>query len=90
MPKKKDSMEERLRGLGAKLDDILAHAERTKDYATKINLEELKRQKDEVERKLVALKKPAREAISEIQAGLNTAWKDVRKSVGRAKAKFKK
>jgi hypothetical protein len=91
MPKKKpDSMEERLRGLGAKLDDLLTQARKTKDYAAKINLEELLRQKAEVERKLTGLKGPAREAINEIQAGLNTAWKDVRDSLSRAKSKFKK
>jgi hypothetical protein len=91
MPKKKSvSMEERLRGLGAKLDDLLAHAQKTKDYATKINLEELKRQKGQVERKLMELRGPAREAVTEIRAGLNTAWRDVRKSLSRAKGKFKK
>lgn len=88
--KKPDSMEERLRGLGAKLDDLLVHAQKTKDYAAKINLEELVRQKSEVERKLQDLKGPAREALNEIKSGFETAIKDVRSSLNRAKSKFKK
>jgi hypothetical protein len=92
MPKKTkpNSLEEKLRRLGAKLDDLLTQAKRTKDYAAKINLSEVMRQKAEVERKLKDLKGPAQDAWKEIEAGFESAWKEIRGAAGRAKEKFKK
>lgn len=91
MPKKKpESMEERLRILGARLDDIVEHAQKTKDYAAKINLEEVRRQKYEIEKKLKDLRGPAKAAWQEVEKGLNTAWKDVRTALDKARKKFDK
>jgi len=83
-------MEERLRALGARLDDLMAKARETKDYASKINIEEIKRQKDDIEKRLKELRGPAQEAWTEVRAGLNAAWDDVRGALEKAKAKFKK
>jgi hypothetical protein len=89
MPKKNpDSMEERLRTVGARLDDLLANARKTKDYASKINLQEIQRQKDEVEKKLKGLRGPARAALAEVQKGIDAAWKDVAAALSRARKKF--
>lgn len=91
MPKKKpDSMEVRLRALGARLDDILEHARKTKDYASKINLEEIQRQRTEIEKKLKDMRGPAKAAWVEVEKGLNTAWKDVRTALDKARKKFDK
>jgi hypothetical protein len=92
MPKKakNDSMEERLGRLGARLDELIRGAEKTGDYAKKINMEEILRQKSEVEKKLKALRVPARQAWNDIQDGFRTAWDDVRGAFSRAKDKFKK
>ena len=83
-------MEERLRGLGARLDDLMETARKTKDYAAKINIDEIKRQKNEVERRLKEMRGPAREAWMEVRGGLDAAWKDVRGALNKAKAKFNK
>jgi hypothetical protein len=83
-------MEERLRALGARLDDLMESARKTKNYAAKINIDEIKRQKDEVERKLKELRGPAREAWVEVREGLSAAWNDVSGALNKAKAKFKK
>jgi len=92
MPKKarSDSMEERLRKLGARLDELIRRAEKTGDYAKKINMAEVLRQKAEVEKKLKELRLPARQAWKEIQDGFQTAWDDVRGAFSRAKGKFEK
>jgi hypothetical protein len=83
-------MEAKLRALGARLDDLIEQARRTGEYAKKINVEELLRQKAEVERKLKELRGPAREAWREIEAGLEEAWSQIRGAAARAKDKFKK
>jgi hypothetical protein len=87
---KPSSMEEQLRKLGAKLDDLIDHARKTSEFAKKINVEELLRQKAEVEKKMKDLKGPAREAWKEIETGLQGAWKQIRGAADRAKDKFKK
>lgn len=87
---KSNSMEEKLRKLGARLDDLIEHARRTQEFAKKINVEELIRQKAEVERKIKDLKGPAREAWKEIEAGFEGAWREIRGAAGRVKDKFKK
>lgn len=83
-------MEEKLRRLGARLDELLVRAEQTRDYAAKINVNELRRQKDSVEKELKALRFPARRAWNDIQAGLEEAWEEVKKAFSRAKDEFKK
>ena len=83
-------MEQKLRTLGARLDELIDQARRTREYAKKINVEELVRQKGEVERKLRELQGPAREAWKEIEAGIEGAWRHIRGAAGRAKNKFKR
>jgi hypothetical protein len=87
---KSNSMEERLGRLGARLDELMRRAEKTGDYAKKINTAEILRQKAEVEKKLKELRLPARRAWKEIQDGFSTAWDEVRGAFTRAKGKFGK
>lgn len=90
MPKKSNTMEQKLRRLGARLDDLLSHARKTKDYVSKINLEELLRQKSEVEAKLKELKGTGEAALREMEEGMDKAWREIGIALVRAKDKFKK
>jgi uncharacterized protein YdcH (DUF465 family) len=90
MVKKTDSMEAKLGRLGARLDDLIKRAEKTRDYAGKINVEELMRQKASVERELKDLRLPARKAWRDLQSRMASAWGEVKSALVKAKGQFKK
>ena len=84
---KNESMEKRLRRLGDQLDDLIVEARKIQDYARKININELLRQKARVERQLKALPGPMEGAWGSIQEGLKTIWGNVKRIFKRAKGK---
>ena len=90
MKNKPGKAEQRLRKLGAKIDELVEFAQKSKSSLKKVNVEDLLKRKKEAREKLQELKGTGGEALKELKSGLESAWGELGKAVDSALGKFNK